>query len=204
MQYICPLSVVLKPTLPNNSVHVSFINGFSITCRGYHSTQCNMLAKKKKGGAKGKSRNDNEDDVGDATLPDVNDVAKQMDARIVRLKDDFTRIHNSRVSKDMFNHVLVDAYGSKCPVPECGQVSVVTASKVVINVFDSAIVPKVSNALRDCGLNLNPVVDGTVLTVPIPKASKEKREELMKVAKKAGEKVSLFKQNISSWLLYCE
>lgn len=89
----------------------------------------------------------------------------------------------------MFNHVMVEAYGSKSAVPECGQVSVQTASKVVINVFDAAIVPAVTKALRDCGLNLNPIVDGSMVSVPIPKASKEKREDMVKLAKKAGEKV---------------
>ena len=58
--------------------------------------------------------------------------------------------------------------------------------------FDSAIVSAVASALRDCGLSLNPLVDGSVVTVSIPKASKEKREDMVKLAKKAVEKVALF------------
>lgn len=162
----------------------------TILNRGFQSTPYNSFAKKKKGGSggKGKGKN-NDDDDAPVAPPDVKEVEKKMEARLTHLKEEFTRMHNSRVSKDMFNHVIVDAYGSRTPLPECGQVSVQTASKVLINVFDAAIVSSVTKALRDCGLNLNPIADGTVVSVPVPKASKEKREDMVKLAKKAGEKV---------------
>lgn len=151
--------------------------------RYFHSSVFRSAKKKKKGGSK------NEDSVDDApALPDLSETGNRMEKRVAHLKEEYTRMHSGRVSKDMFNHVLVDAYGSKSPVPECGQVSVQAASKIVINVFDGSIASDVSKALRDCGLNLNPIVEGTTISVPIPKASKEMREDMVKVAKKAAEK----------------
>jgi ribosome recycling factor len=161
--------------------------------RGFKSTPHCAFAKKKKGGSKGGkgggSSSDRDDDAEGPAPPDVKEIEGQMDKRITRLKEEFSRMHNSRVSKEMFNNVMVEAYGSKSPVPECGQVSVQTASKVVINVFDASIVPAVTKALRDCGLNLNPIADGSVVSVPVPKASKEMREDMVKVSKKVAEKV---------------
>lgn len=160
----------------------------SIDVRGFKSTPHCAFAKKKKGGGKGKGGDDDDDEDAPAP-PDVKDIEAQMDKRIAYLREEFSRMHSNRVTKDMFNVVMVEAYGSKSPIPECGQVSVQTASKVVINVFDAGLVPAVTKALRDCGLNLNPTAEGTVVTVPVPKASKEKREDTVKLAKKAGEKV---------------
>lgn len=162
---------------------------FTVSSRGFKHTSYNAFAKKKKGGSGGKGKGNNDSEDVSVDPPDIKDVEKQMEARVTRLKEEFTRMHNSRVSKDMFNHVLVEAYGSTSALPECGQVSVQTASKVVINVFDAALVSSVTKALRDCGLNLNPIVDGSVVSVPVPKASKEKREDMVKIAKKAAEKV---------------
>lgn len=158
-----------------------FLTASANITRSFHHTPL-ALAKKKKGGDSAA------DDEAAPAPPDVKEVEAEMQKRIAYLKEEFARLHNSRVSKDMFNNVLVDAYGSKSPIPECGQVSVQSASKVVINVFDSAIVSAVASALRDCGLNLNPIVEGSVVSVPIPKASKEKREDVVKLAKKAAEK----------------
>jgi hypothetical protein len=173
-----PHSLPLSPPSPS----------LTLPTRGFKSTPYFEFAKKKKGGKGGKGGECESE--GDAPAPpDIKQVEVQMEQRLTHLREEFSRMHNSRVSKDMFNHVMVEAYGSKSAVPECGQVSVQTASKVVINVFDAAIVPAVTKALRDCGLNLNPIVDGSMVSVPIPKASKEKREDMVKLAKKAGEKV---------------
>lgn len=162
---------------------------YTVPVRGFRSSLYYSFAKKKKGG-KGKGGPSNEDAGDEAPAPpDMKEVEAQMDKRITRLKEEFSKMHNSRVNKDMFNNVMVDAYGSKSAIPECGQVSVQTASKVVINVFDASIVPSVTKALRECGLNLNPIVDGSMVSVPVPKASKEKREDMVKLAKKAAEKV---------------
>jgi ribosome recycling factor len=91
----------------------------------------------------------------------------------------------------MFNSVLVEGNGSRTPIPELAQISVKGANRIAISVFDPAMTVLVANAIRESGLNLTPEMDGNTINITIPKPSLEARNELVKVAAKAVEKVSV-------------
>eukprot|EP01041_Mallomonas_annulata_P006780 gene6780-13734_t len=153
--------------------------------REYHYSS-SVWAKPKKG--KSTPALESSDDEEEIKLPDINDYEKLMDKRVVRLTDELSKLRGGKVSNDMFDHVLVEAYGSRVPVPETGQVTIKTPTKVSIAVFDPVVIQAVAKALTDCGMNLNPVVDGNMVEIIIPKPSKEAREGLIKTAAKAAEK----------------
>jgi ribosome recycling factor len=91
----------------------------------------------------------------------------------------------------MLNHILVDAYGSKISLTAAGQVTLKSANKIFISAYDSLLVPKIAEAIRDGGMSLNPTVEGNSIVVTIPKPSKESRDLLVKTAAKSAEKVDL-------------
>ena len=145
------------------------------------------MAKAKKGKGIEANKIDSEEPV---KLPNVQEYDLLMEKRIVRLVDEFSKFRAGRVSSDMFDNVIIEAYGSKTALTEVGQITVKGPTKVSIAVFDPLLVQHVSKALEEYGLNLNPVIEGNLVEVVIPKPSKETREGLVKNASKASEKVS--------------
>jgi len=91
----------------------------------------------------------------------------------------------------MFNYLMVDAYGSKIPLPEAGQSVMKGANKLQISVFDPDLVSPTAKSIRDCGMWLNPTTEANAVIVTIPKPSKEARESVVKLAAKTAEKVKL-------------
>jgi ribosome recycling factor len=67
---------------------------------------------------------------------------------------------------------------------------------VSINIWDKSIVGKVEKAIRASGLGINPVVDGTILRLPIPELNEERRRDLAKVAGQYAEHARVAVRNV--------
>lgn len=87
----------------------------------------------------------------------------------------------------MLDHVMVEAYGDKQPLPGVAQIALKNPNLIAVSPFDAALANAVANAIRDAGLNLNPAVEGNVVRVPIPKASKETKDATLKLITKISD-----------------
>jgi ribosome recycling factor len=97
-----------------------------------------------------------------------------------------------------FHNLVVESYGTLATI---AQVSLMTSSKLSISVYDPDAVKYAADAIRDCGLNLNPMIEGNTIIVNIPKPSKEYRENLVKSLAKISEKVIYMSYYISTRML---
>ena len=76
---------------------------------------------------------------------------------------------------------------SPCPINQLGTISVPESRMIAVQVWDKTTVGQVEKAIRDAGLGLNPVVDGTNLRIPLPELNEERRRELVKIAHQYAE-----------------
>jgi hypothetical protein len=129
------------------------------------------------------------EEVPEVALPDLKKLDSSMTIKVNRLLDDFSKLRGGRVTADMFNHLFIDAYSSKIPINDAGQITLKAANKVNISVFDPELVAAVAKAVRDCNMSLSPTVEGNSVAIVVPKPSKEAREGVIKLAGKAAEKV---------------
>ena len=113
---------------------------------------------------------------------DVDDLQRRMDGALASLRTDFASLRTGRASASILDTVMVDAYGSKMPLNQCGTVNVPESRMVTVNVWDKALVGKVEKAIRESGLGINPQTNGTIIMLPIPELNEERRRELTKVA----------------------
>ena len=90
----------------------------------------------------------------------------------------------------------MDAYGSMTPVNQLGTVNVPEPRMITINVWDKGLVSKVERAIRDSGLGINPVVDGTIIRLPIPELNEERRRDLTRVAAQYAEHARVAIRNV--------
>lgn len=127
---------------------------------------------------------------------DLDDLEKRMDGALASLRNEFLSLRTGRASASMIDPVTVEVYGSVTPVNQLATVNVPEPRMLTINVWDKANVSKVEKAIRQSGLGINPVVDGTILRLPIPELNEERRRELAKVAGKYAEDARIAVRNV--------
>lgn len=127
---------------------------------------------------------------------DENDLKRRMEGAIGSLSTEFQGLRTGRASVNLLDAVVVAAYGSKMPLNQVGSVSVPDPRMIAVNIWDKELVGAADRAIRDAGLGLNPVIDGTNLRIPIPPLNEERRTELTKVAGKYAESARVAVRNI--------
>jgi ribosome recycling factor len=127
---------------------------------------------------------------------DTDDIEKRMDGAVAALRHDFASLRTGRASASMLDAVQVEAYGQMTPINQVGTVNVPEPRMVTINVWDKSLVGKVEKAIRSSGLGLNPVMDGTLLRLPIPELNEERRRELSKLAGQYAEHARVAVRNV--------
>ena len=125
-----------------------------------------------------------------------NDAKVRMEKTLESLKSDFGGLRAGRAHASLLDGVMVEAYGSLTPISQVGTVSVPDARTLSVSVWDKSIAKSVEKALRESDLGLNPVSDGTLIRVPIPPLSEERRKELVKIAGKYAEQNKVAIRNI--------
>ena len=127
---------------------------------------------------------------------DIDDIQRRMDASIASLQGEFMGLRAGRASTGMLEPILVDAYGSKMPMNQVGNISAPEPRLLTVSVWDAAMTPMVEKAIRDSDLGLNPATEGNLVRVPIPDLSEERRKDMVKVAGRYAEGCRVAIRNI--------
>ena len=118
-----------------------------------------------------------------------------MDASIASLHNEFMGCAG-RASTGMLEPIMVDAYGSKMPMNQVGNISAPEPRLLTVSVWDAAMAPVVEKAIRESDLGLNPATEGNLIRVPIPDLSEERRRDMVKVAGRYAEGCRVAIRNI--------
>ncbi|KAJ8401985.1 hypothetical protein AAFF_G00375660 [Aldrovandia affinis] len=116
-------------------------------------------------------------------------VKEDMTAVLTNLKSDFSRNLSIRTSPGALDHITVSTKDGRVPINQLGQISMKSPQLIVVNMtgFPEATVAA-AQALRESSMKLNPEVEGAIIRVPIPKVTREHRENLAKLAKQFSNK----------------
>lgn len=127
---------------------------------------------------------------------DIEDMKRRMDGAFTSLKTEFMRLRAGRASTGMLEPIMVDAYGSKMPMSQVGNISVPEPRLLTVMVWDASITASVEKAIRESDLGLNPMAEGTLIRVPIPDLSEERRKDMVKVAGRYAEAARVAIRNV--------
>jgi ribosome recycling factor len=127
---------------------------------------------------------------------DMNDIKHRMQGAIEMLEKEFSGLRTGRASVNMLEPVTVEVYGARMPLNQVGTVSVPEPRLLTVQVWDMNSTKSVEKAIRESGLGLNPQAEGSLIRVPIPELSTERRQELQKVAGKYAEQTRIAIRNI--------
>jgi ribosome recycling factor len=108
----------------------------------------------------------------------------------------FSSIHTGKASPTMVEGVMVEAYGSTMRLKECAAISTPDAHMIQIQPWDKGLTQAVVKGIQTANLGLNPTVDGSIVRVPLPQLSRERRQEFVKVANRMAEEGRVHIRNV--------
>lgn len=125
-----------------------------------------------------------------------NDINNRMDSTISSLKTEMNGIRAGRASPSMLDTIKVDVYGSKMPINQIGNVTTPEPRLINIEIWDKGNVSLVEKAIRESDLGINPTIEGTLIRLPLPQLTEERKLEYIKLAKKIGESSKIAIRNL--------
>lgn len=114
----------------------------------------------------------------DSVLTQANE---KIEAALHHFKVEIAGIRAGRANPGLVENVLVEAYGGKMKLNEVGNISAPQPTLLTIQVWDASILQDVIKAIQEANLGLNPSNEGTLIRLPIPPLTAERREEFTKL-----------------------
>jgi ribosome recycling factor len=131
------------------------------------------------------------------TIADIKKSAEaKMGKSIESFKSELHKIRTGRAHPGILDQVQVDYYGSMVPISQVANLSLLDARTISVQPWEKGMGPKLEKAIRDSGLGLNPSAQGDLLRIPMPALTEERRKELTKVVKHAGEESKVAVRNV--------
>lgn len=124
------------------------------------------------------------------------DTATRMGKSIEALRHELAKIRTGRAHTSLLDHIHVEYYGSEVPINQVASVNVEDARTLTVTPWERDMVSKVEKAIMNADLGLNPATAGTVIRVPMPALTEERRKELVKVVRHEAENARVAIRNI--------
>jgi ribosome recycling factor len=126
------------------------------------------------------------------TPADIKKTAEtKMGKSIEAFKNELHKIRTGRAHPGLLDQVHVDYYGSMVPISQVANVSLLDARTISVQPWEKGLGAKIEKAIRESDLGLNPSAQGDLLRVPMPALTEERRKELTKVVRHAGEEAKI-------------
>jgi ribosome recycling factor len=106
---------------------------------------------------------------------------EQFDKSIEHLRQEISSLRTGRATPALVEDIPIEAYGTKQPLKAVASISVADAKTIVVDPWDKSLLQTVETGLRNSDVGISPVNDGTVLRLPLPELTTERRQELIKV-----------------------
>ena len=131
------------------------------------------------------------------SIAEIRKNAEQKMGRSVEaVKTELQKIRTGRAHPGILDQVHVDYYGSPVPISQVANVSLLDARTISVQPWEKGMGAKIEKAIRESGLGLNPSSQGDLIRVPMPALSEERRKDLTKIVRNAGEDARIAVRNL--------
>ena len=127
---------------------------------------------------------------------DVNELESRMRTSFEGLKREFSGLRTGRASTHLLDPVVVTVYGARMPLNQVATVSTPEPRTLSVQVWDKTNIQAVEKAIREANLGINPIIDGSLIRLPIPTLTAERRQEFVKLAHKYAEHTRVAVRNV--------
>ncbi len=130
----------------------------------------------------------------------INDIQKDAKVRMGKsvesLVHDLAKLRTGRAHPSLLDHVMVSYYGSDVPLSQVSNISVEDARTLAITPWEQNMVAPIEKAIMNSDLGLNPSSAGTVIRVPMPPLTEERRRDMIRIVRQEGENARVAVRNI--------
>ena len=133
-------------------------------------------------------------------MPTISEIRseseRKMKKTVEQLQGEFRKIRTGRASTGLLDSITVDYYGARTPLNQCATVNVADARTLTIQPYDRSLVKPIEKAILESDLGLNPATSGTMIRLPLPPLTEERRREITKVVRRMAEESKVAIRNI--------
>ena len=115
------------------------------------------------------------------------DAGDRMSKSVAALKQEMTKIRTGRANTSLLEHINVEYYGSQVPLNQVSNIGVEDPRTLVVTPWEKDMVPVIEKAIMNSDLGLNPASAGTVIRVPLPALTEERRKDMIRVVRNEAE-----------------
>mgnify|MGYP001820463207 CR=1 FL=1 len=115
------------------------------------------------------------------------DAGTRMAKSVASLQQDLTKIRTGRAHTSLLDHITVEYYGSPVPLNQVANVGVEDSRTLIITPWEKDTVQPIEKAIMGSDLGLNPASAGTVIRVPLPALTEERRKDMIRVVRQEAE-----------------
>ena len=117
----------------------------------------------------------------------IEDAETRMGKSVESLRTELTKIRTGRAHPSLLDHITVEYYGAATPLSQVANVSVEDARTLMISPWEKDMVQPIEKAIMKSDLGLNPATAGTLIRIPMPQLTEERRHDLVRVVRKEAE-----------------
>ena len=126
----------------------------------------------------------------------VKDAEERMEKSLESLKVQMNKVRTGRAHPSLLDTIYVDYYGAATPLKQVGNITTEDSRTLAVTVFDSSMIKAVEKAIMSSDLGLNPQSSGTMIRIPLPSLTEERRKDLIKVVRNEAEQGRVAVRNI--------
>ena len=124
------------------------------------------------------------------------DASRRMDKTVENTRHEFTTIRTGRASAGLLDRIQVATYGTKMPINQLATIGVPEPRLLTITPFDKSTIKDIEKAILESDLGLTPANDGSLIRLPIPQLTEERRKELVKQVRHLAEEGCVAARNV--------
>jgi ribosome recycling factor len=124
------------------------------------------------------------------------DADTRMDKSVAAMRQELTKLRTGRAHTSLLDHITVEYYGSEVPLNQCANVNVEDPRTLAVTPWEKTMVQPIEKAILNSDLGLNPASAGTVIRVPLPPLTEERRKDMIKLVRHEAEAGRVAVRNI--------
>ncbi len=128
------------------------------------------------------------------------EISKQTEKRMKNsfehLLSEYAKLRTGRANVAIFDDVKIDYYGAQTPIKQLCNISIPEPRLIIIQPWDKTIISSIEKAILSSNVGITPESDGTLIRLPCPSLTEEKRKEVVKQVKKMSEETKISIRNI--------
>jgi ribosome recycling factor len=126
----------------------------------------------------------------------VHEAEEKMKKAVEFTRQELAKLRTGKATLALLDDIRIDYYGQKLPVAQVATLNTPDAHLITIQPWDKSILAEIEKAIQAANIGLNPANDGTMIRLPVPPLTEERRKEIVKIAKKFIEDGKISVRNI--------